>query len=471
MSTQHVITRLSLLSILALATACNPLVYGELIDHAPVRPFALNAPISGNPYGSEVLRIPGNGGDGRILMLGDGIPVISDMRISPGYDVLSSHPTGMQLNDLFRPLMDLDSSNFGGLDIIPNQSGGTDLHAVIGVTSSFDATTARVFMANIDTWARVSEPEFDMIAPVINNNAIIGFGQDVQATNLDASQSDAAYEVAVGSAEGIIIFDALGANVAQYKQNREDILAVDGTSFDDENAPQGYWFTLCDELNGYHRIGRGPVGPGGSEVFLVSTAAGITMIGDQPVTNQVGAPVFDCAADFIANPGGSTDGFGRDLFVDDLNGDGNADLFVGDPSTNTVYLYLGVADGLPSEPSQVFTPPSGTPAVLEFGHSIDRADLGGGYGTGIVITAPGSAVGGSSESGIVFVYRVNDSGVIEVNAEPTVLEDLTPDFKTRYGLWAGGIYNEELGRDELMVIGNLAGEGRIHTSIDGLDPN
>jgi hypothetical protein len=460
----------TLLSLTGVGTACNPLVFGELVDQAPVQPFALNAPISGNPYGRETLRLPGGGSnDGSVLMLGDGIPIVSSMTMTPGYDVIGSHPTGTQLNDLFRPLMDLDTSNFGGIDLIPAQDGSGTRTAVIGVTSTFDATTARVFQVNLDEWSRVTDPEIDIIAPWINNSTVIGFGQDVQATNLDAAQSDPAYEVAIGSASGVIIFDDLGANTETYLEERAAILAVDGSTFDGDNLAQGFHFTLCDELSTYNHIARGAVGPSGSEVFLVSTTAGITMIGDQDVTNQIGAPVYDCAADFIANPGGSTEGFGHDMFVDDLNDDGMMDLFVSDTSTNEVYLYLGVADGLPDDPSQTFTPPESQGGVHEYGFSVDRADLGGGFGSAIVITAPGSSTDGLSEVGVIFVYRVNDNGVIEENAEPIILEDLSPEGFTRYGIWAGGIYNGELGRDELMVVGSF--DGRIHTSISGIDPS
>jgi hypothetical protein len=456
------------LGILAGATACNPLVYGELIDQAPVRNFSLNALTSGNPYGHETLRVPGLGQDGRILMLGDGIPIASDIKLSPGYEVLSSHPNGMQLNDLFRPLMYLDTSTFGGIDVIPNQSATTELHALIGITSSFDATSARVMIANIDGWSRVTEPEADIIAPRINDNAIVGFGQDVQAINLNGPQSDAAYEVAVGSAQGPVIFDALGTNTETYLQNRADILAGNGAAFDGDNLAQGFHFTLCDTLSDYNRIGRGQVGPAGIPAFIVSAPNGISIVTDQDTTNQVGAPIYDCDADFLPNPGGATDRFGEELFVTDLNGDGRDDLFVGDPGINTVYLYLGGADGLPTDPSQTFETPVSVNGILDFGASIDRAELGGGFGSAIVITAPESSVGGTSASGVVFVYRINDSGVIEENAEPIELADLEPERNTRYGFWAGGIYNDELGRDELMVLGQSG--GRIHTAIAGTDP-
>ena len=43
--------------LITVATACNPLVFGELVDQAPVRPFSLSAPISGQPYGRETLRL------------------------------------------------------------------------------------------------------------------------------------------------------------------------------------------------------------------------------------------------------------------------------------------------------------------------------------------------------------------------------------------------------------------------------
>lgn len=461
---------LALLGLVGTSGACNPLVFGELVDQAPVRPFALSAPISGNPYGREALRLPGGGSEnGSLIMTGDGIPVASSLVMTVGYEVIGSHPTGTQLNDIFRPLMDLDTSTFGGIDRIPGPGGSSDRHGVIGITSSFDATTARVVPVNIDNWSRVAEPEFDMIAPRIGQNVIIGFGQDVQATNLDANQADPAYEVAVGSAQGIVIFDSLGANSAAYLQTREDMLAVDGGVFDGEAQPEGYHYTLCDDLANYHHIGHGAVGPSGTEVFVVSTASGITLLGDQGQTNMIGAPVYDCAADFIPNPGGSTDLFGFDLYTEDLNNDGMEDLFVSDPGNNIVYLFRGVEDGLPLEPSQTFEPPSSQGGVIEFGFSVDRANLDGGYGSGIVITAPGSATDGRSNVGVVFVYQINDSGIIEENSVPIVLEDLAPDAGSRYGIWAGGIYNAELGRDELMVVG--AFDGRIHTAITGLDPS
>ena len=452
-----------LLSALGVASlGCNPGIYGELIDDAPVRPFEVVPLTQGNPYGREAIKYPGGPGrDGRLLMVGDFIPVMSMVGLGVDLHGLSEHPELGAVQSMIAPLTDLDTTNFDGIAMVPSPIPGDPTpHALVAVTSSFDTFSSRIVRINLDTFARTELSEDDIITPRISTSATPGFGQDLDAFNLDGPQNQSDYEVAVGSQAGVLVYDTVGANVAQYEAARVSM----GIAMDD---PAGFAFTLCDELMGYRRIGHGNFGPGGAAAFVVAMPNELVLITDQAMTNSVGAPLYDCAARRIPNPSPSAESWGWELFTTDYNGDGFDDLFVGDPSRNIVEVYEGMANGLPNAPTFVMGPTADHFGTGEYGYSVDRANLGGGFGEALLVGAPGSDDGRTQDVGSVFVYPIDEFGQLDLE-NPIVLMDQTPQTGTRHGMWAGGLRQDEYEREEIVVLGSQG--GRVHLQIDDLDP-
>lgn len=452
------------------ATGCNPLVFGDLVDNAPVRPFTIDPPTAGNPYGRKGFRLPGGPGtDGSMVLVSDGIPLMSRIFVGVGGDGQSTHPSLTQLQAIMGPLSDFDTSTFGGAARVPAPiAANVNPHAVVGITSTFEPWLARVVRIDLEDFDRTDMFDQDIESPRIAGAFVSGFGRDVAAINLDGPQDDAAYEVAVGSSQGLLIFDSVGANTADYLAAREAIIAMNINAFTGDDEPNGFHFTHCDQLLDYISLGAGNFGSGGAPAFVASTQGGLTLIADQGVTNAVGAPIYDCSSAFLPNASPPSPTFGWTLFTTDVDGDGNDDLFVGDPESNRVDVYMGNGNGLPTSPTFSITPPLDEDGVAEFGFSVDRANLGGGFGEAIVIGAPGTALERAANVGAVFVYRINEMGMLDTEA-PIALVDQSPTAGTRHGLWAGGIRNDENDREELVVIG--ATEGRVHLMIDDLDPS
>jgi hypothetical protein len=320
----------------------------------------------------------------------------------------------------------------------------------------------------VPTFTRTDEADADIVVPVINDAALPAFGIGLAAVNLDADQTDPDYEVMVGTNIGPLVYDDMGANVATYEQNKADMLEGDPGAFDGDNAPEGYSYTLCEQLAGFNGMVGGPFLPDGAGAFVVGTPNGLTIVAEQDTTdedaktNAVGAPIYDCARDTRAKPSEGRSSFGTTFLVTDFNGDGSDDLAVGDPEANRVFIYAGGDAGLGATPMVTLKPGGETSAAAEqFGYGIGVADLdpGGDYRV-ILVGAPKTNVDGKSEVGSVHVFELGTGDWV------ATLEDMTPDAGTQHGLWAGGISRDE--RDEIVVFGES--EGRIHMKIDERDP-
>jgi hypothetical protein len=116
--------------------------------------------------------------------------------------------------------------------------------------------------------------------------------------------------------------------------------------------------------------------------------------------------------------------------VGDVNGDGYADILVGDgyagtaPDMGAVYLYLGGASGSSPDPALTITGP-----LARFGYSVAGAgDVNGDGYADVVVGDLGSAAVGSTPSGFAYVYLGGANGL-----SPTPLVALTKPDGTSLG--------------------------------------
>lgn len=101
--------------------------------------------------------------------------------------------------------------------------------------------------------------------------------------------------------------------------------------------------------------------------------------------------------------------FGLSVAVDDLNGDGYADLVVGDWVYNTVYIYNGSSSGVATTATTVLTGPSSSE---EFGYSIALGDIQGNGYADLVVGAPGYGLNESGyTTGAVYIYNGASGGL------------------------------------------------------------
>ena len=107
----------------------------------------------------------------------------------------------------------------------------------------------------------------------------------------------------------------------------------------------------------------------------------------------------------VTGPGGQTDYAGTLASAGDVNGDGYPDLVVGEATGNNAYVYLGGASGLSTTPATTLTGPAGS---LYFGASVASAGDVNGDGYADVVVGD---FGATSYEGIAYVYLGSASGL------------------------------------------------------------
>ncbi len=188
-----------------------------------------------------------------------------------------------------------------------------------------------------------------------------------------------------------------------------------------------------------------------SGIVIVSrgTAAGLTWNGAKRLRPDDAPSVSSNDANFR---------FGEALAAGDFNGDGRADLAVGAPGQEKVFVYYGSAQGL-TGPSVVFSSDSlgvATNFLADFGDTLAAGRLGGDAYDDLVIGAPRAGLGR------VFVLKgsaagltANGGGVIDPGDLPTPIPN-------------GSLFGAAI------AIGNVAGFssndiliGAPHADVDG----
>jgi hypothetical protein len=451
------------------ATGCNPLVFAEILEDAPVADFELQGPDGRPAHSSDVLVYDERGdGIGHALTMGPDNVALVWLGLSEGAKPVSQQITKDQGKALIFPIESRTAVRLGGIARVPSPAGDDVEHAIVSVVSIAQIRETRIVRFAIPTFARTDSHETDIVVPVLGEAVVPGFGFGLAAVDLDGDQLDPHYEVMVGSDIGVFVYDDMGENVADYVETREELEADDPDVFAGDNAPDGYPFTLCDDLAGHNDIVGGPFLADRKGAFVVASSAGLTIVAEQDGAapaeeqNAVGAPIYDCAREVHSRPGAASTDFGAKLTVADIDRDGTEDLLVGDPTANRVFVYLVDSDGLQPTPALTLQPGGDraeAAAEFGFGLGVARLDPDGDFDV-LLVGAPGTPVDGKDEVGSVHVFELGSDDWL------AALEDLTPTSGTRHGLWAGGIFRDE--RDELVVLGKT--EGRIHVRIDERDP-
>jgi len=459
-----------LLALPLLGSACNPLIYDKILEDSPINEFELKGPDGRPAHSNKVVVYEAQGdGIGHALAMGPTNVALVWLSLSEGAEAIKEPITTDQADALVYPIASRTAVRLGGIVRVPSPSAGdTTEHAIVSISATSEPKLSRVVRFSLPAFARTDDADADIAVPVINDAALPAFGLGLAAVNLDAGQTDPDYEVMVGTNIGPVVYDDMGKNVATYEQNRADMLADDPGAFSGEDDPEGFAYTLCEQLAGFNGMVGGPFLSGGAGAFVVGTPNGLYIVAEQDTadedakTNAVGAPIYDCARDTRAKPSEGTSSFGTTFLVMDFNGDGSDDLAVGDPEANRVFIYAGGNAGLGETPMVTLKPGGETSgAAASFGYGMGVADLApDGDFSVVLVGAPMTNVDGKSEVGSVHVFELGTGDWV------TTLEDLTPEAGTRHGLWAGGIFRDD--RDEIVVFGES--EGRIHMRIDERDP-
>lgn len=454
------------------AAACNPLAFENVVEDAHVRQFVLkgtlNAPVHSNiavPYDTTE-----DGLDDHLLIANGEDASLGWMELNEAGFARGDFPEGDVLNALFFPIERADQAVVGGLARVPdpmaamtpNQS--PEPYGIVSFQSPTDLERARVVRFRLPGFQRVDDVNVDIINVKIDGALLPRFGRLLAAINLDADQDDPDYEVAIATELGIVVIDNLGKNRLVYEQAQQAAEAANPGSTTGDNEAEGYGWTYCGNLTQTTGLVAGAVGPSGSPTFVVSTPAGLTLVGqpDTPIANTVGAPVFDCAKREIAAPPEGTSQFGAYMFVDDVNGDGLDDLCVGDPEANRVFVYLQLPDtGLAPTPAQTLMPFDDEDGeTVAFGAAIGRAELGEQIGPVLLVGAPDSGVGQTQRSGRFFVFSLPTFEPIRA------VVDTEPTKNTFWGTWVGGVSIGD--REEIVNHGDI--EGRVHVALNEDDP-
>jgi len=124
------------------------------------------------------------------------------------------------------------------------------------------------------------------------------------------------------------------------------------------------------------------------------------------------------ADEILSSPEIDDSGFGFYLTSGDTNNDGYDDLAVAmDWGVNKVYVYEGTSEGLKDTLFKVITPPSGYPA-FGFGHEISLGDINGDGFSDLLIGAcdeTTSTSNLSNGSSYLYIYYGSESGIDDQN--------------------------------------------------------
>tara|TARA_R110002096_G_scaffold16898_12_gene58075 strand:- start:7915 stop:9159 length:1245 start_codon:yes stop_codon:yes gene_type:complete len=127
----------------------------------------------------------------------------------------------------------------------------------------------------------------------------------------------------------------------------------------------------------------------------------------------------------ITAPNGEAS-FGTLLRQGDFDGNGVADLVVGAPAQNAVYVFLNWTVAAPSTGTLISAPSE----TVNFGSAIAIGDFGGDGRDDLVISDPAVDVGANPSAGSVYIYAGEAAGTF---AQPIVLHDATPQDNQVFG--------------------------------------
>jgi len=163
--------------------------------------------------------------------------------------------------------------------------------------------------------------------------------------------------------------------------------------------------------------------------------------------------------------------FGGAISAGDLNGDGFADLVIAAPRRDAaprVYLYFGGASGLSNSPTTTLTPPD--PIGSTFGNSVANGGDVNGDGFADLVIGDGS----SGNFGVAYLYLGGASGIGAAPSVTVVGTESGGDFGAAVAT-AGDVDGDGLG-DVVIGASNVGnGVGRVYlysgNRINGVSPS
>lgn len=387
--------------LVVLAAGCSYSAFNDLQDRAPaVRVDQDSSDVSSSSFGDGLVGLPRPGSEpgGLVAITGNADPAFTISTLSGSGKASTSHADSDDINDeLDRP------DRIESMAPAPSGSAvGTAQGPFVYIGTSAGVTgSVRVFDAGT----------FRQVPPAYPAPATVnGFGLALAPARLDPTTDED--DLAVGATDSVVLLRAVDGAWPSMQTDKARVIAGGA------DWPGG----------GFSVLAAGDLDPStGEDEVAAAVPEKNAVVVVHHIDGCFQDPSLPCPFLRIPAPDG-TSGFGQALLVADVDDDGAAELVVGAPDANRVYVYDLVAGNF--DTSAPVAPPE--PATLtaqgsrSFGASLAFGSFDG-VNPMLAVGAPGSEVAGKSSAGRLHLFGTDLQQIGEG------VELARPDDKTMLG--------------------------------------